>query len=77
MSVENPLIAILGVSDRAARGEYEDRGGPAAEDWLRRSLPPRRFRHAAHSPTGSAIMSFETDSEAGRFILELALFRTP
>ena len=31
-------IAILTVSDRAARGEYEDRGGPAAEDWLRRAI---------------------------------------
>ena len=29
-------IAILTVSDRAARGAYEDKGGPAAEDWLRR-----------------------------------------
>ena len=28
-------IAILTVSDRAARGEYEDRGGPACEEWLR------------------------------------------
>ena len=28
-------IAVLTVSDRAARGEYEDRGGPAAEEWLR------------------------------------------
>jgi len=27
--------AILTVSDRASRGEYADRGGPAAEDWLR------------------------------------------
>ncbi len=31
-------IAILTVSDRASRGEYEDRGGPAAEDWLRRVI---------------------------------------
>lgn len=31
-------IAILTVSDRAARGEYEDRGGPACEDWLRRVI---------------------------------------
>lgn len=31
-------LAILTVSDRASRGEYEDRGGPAAEDWLRRVL---------------------------------------
>lgn len=31
-------IAILTVSDRASRGEYEDRGGPAAEEWLRRVI---------------------------------------
>lgn len=35
MSIESPLIAVLVASDRAARGEYEDLGGPAAEDWLR------------------------------------------
>jgi molybdopterin adenylyltransferase len=29
-------IGILTVSDRASRGDYEDRGGPACEDWLRR-----------------------------------------
>lgn len=28
-------IAVLTVSDRAAKGEYEDRGGPACEAWLR------------------------------------------
>jgi molybdopterin adenylyltransferase len=28
-------IAILTVSDRASRGEYEDLGGPAVENWLR------------------------------------------
>ena len=28
-------IAILTVSDRAARGEYQDKGGPGAEEWLR------------------------------------------
>lgn len=31
-------IAILTVSDRASKGEYQDRGGPAAEDWLRRTI---------------------------------------
>jgi molybdopterin adenylyltransferase len=31
-------IAVLTVSDRAARGEYEDRGGPACEDWLRKVI---------------------------------------
>ena len=29
------LIVILTISDRASRGEYEDKGGPAAESWLR------------------------------------------
>lgn len=32
------LIAVLTVSDRASRGEYEDRGGPAIEAWLRRAV---------------------------------------
>lgn len=31
-------IAILTVSDRASKGVYEDRGGPAAEDWLRHTI---------------------------------------
>jgi molybdopterin adenylyltransferase len=31
-------IAILTISDRASRGEYEDRGGPACEEWLRRVI---------------------------------------
>jgi molybdopterin adenylyltransferase len=28
-------IAVLTISDRAARGEYEDKSGPAMEEWLR------------------------------------------
>ena len=32
-------IAILTVSDRAASGEYEDKGGPGAEAWLRDTFP--------------------------------------
>ena len=31
-------IGILVVSDRAARGEYEDRSGPAVEVWLQSAL---------------------------------------
>ena len=31
-------IAILTVSDRAHRGEYEDKGGPGAEEWLRATI---------------------------------------
>lgn len=36
MQRERAHIAILIVSDRASRGAYEDKGGPAAEEWLRR-----------------------------------------
>lgn len=31
-------LAVLTVSDRASRGEYADRGGPVAEDWLRQTI---------------------------------------
>lgn len=31
-------IGILTVSDRASRGEYQDRGGPAARQWLENAL---------------------------------------
>lgn len=31
---ELPLIGVVTVSDRASRGEYEDRGGPAIERFL-------------------------------------------
>ncbi len=46
MSAEAPLIAILVASDRASRGEYEDKGGPAAEEWLSRVVtsPVRYLR---------------------------------
>lgn len=31
-------IGIITVSDRASRGEYVDRGGPAVREWLERAL---------------------------------------
>lgn len=31
-------IGIVTVSDRASRGEYEDLGGPAIREWLRKAL---------------------------------------
>jgi len=31
-------IGILTISDRASRGEYEDKGGPAMRDWFTRVL---------------------------------------
>jgi molybdopterin adenylyltransferase len=41
MPEQNPDVArigILTISDRASRGEYEDKGGPAIRDWLTRAL---------------------------------------
>ncbi|MBW3098597.1 molybdopterin adenylyltransferase [Pseudohoeflea coraliihabitans] len=31
-------IVAVTISDRASRGEYEDKSGPALEDWLRRAI---------------------------------------
>lgn len=31
-------IAVITISDRASRGEYEDKGGPAIEAWLRAAI---------------------------------------
>ncbi len=31
-------IGVITVSDRASRGEYEDKGGPAIEAWLQQAL---------------------------------------
>jgi len=73
MSVENPLIAVLVVSDRAARGEYEDKGGPAAEEWLRRVLtsPVRIRRMIVPDGTESVAQALRTlaDDERADLIL--------
>lgn len=34
MTQSSLKVGIVTVSDRASRGEYEDRGGPAIRDWL-------------------------------------------
>ena len=38
MSEDKARIGILTVSDRASRGEYEDRGGPAIREYLQEVL---------------------------------------
>jgi molybdopterin adenylyltransferase len=38
MTLRPAKIGILTISDRASRGEYADRGGPAIRDWLTRTL---------------------------------------
>ncbi len=35
---ETPPIGIVTISDRASRGEYEDRGGPAIQEYLEEVL---------------------------------------
>ncbi|MDO5621799.1 MAG: molybdopterin adenylyltransferase [Paracoccus sp. (in: a-proteobacteria)] len=47
MTDRSARIAIVTVSDRAARGEYEDKGGPGAEAWLRDTItsPMQITRH--------------------------------
>jgi len=45
-------IGILTISDRASRGEYEDKGGPAAEDWLRRVITSPVSIHRQIIPDG-------------------------
>ena len=47
-------IAILTVSDRAARGEYEDRGGPACAEWLRGVITTPIDIHRRITPDGRA-----------------------
>ncbi len=53
------LIAIVTVSDRASRGEYEDKGGPAAEDWLRRAIPSGVDIRRVIVPDGRGIVAAE------------------
>ena len=38
MTSDTAHIGVLTVSDRASRGEYEDRGGPAIVSWLERVI---------------------------------------
>lgn len=53
-------IAVLTVSDRAARGEYEDRGGPACAAWLRAAITSpveilRRITEDGAAPVAAAL----------------------
>ena len=66
-------IAILTVSDRAASGEYEDKGGPGAEAWLRDVVtsPVQIDRHIV--PDGREVVARKlrelTDGAAADLIL--------
>ncbi len=38
MAEKKIRIGVVTVSDRASRGEYEDRGGPAIREWLQKAI---------------------------------------
>ena len=62
-------IAILTVSDRASRGEYEDRGGPAAAEWLARVITTpveitRRITPDGRAEVASALCELADDWKA-------------
>jgi len=50
-------IGILTVSDRAARGEYEDKSGPLLEDIVRRKTPWELFPRAVVADDVQAIVA--------------------
>lgn len=69
MSIETPLIAILVASDRASRGEYEDLGGPAAEDWLRNVITSpvtykRKIVSDGRENVANALLALADDDKA-------------
>jgi len=45
-------VAIVTVSDRASRGDYEDKGGPGVEDWLRGVVTTPLFLSRVIIPDG-------------------------
>lgn len=49
-AVAPALIGVVTVSDRASRGEYEDRGGPAIREYLDQVLTSEWLTHASVVP---------------------------
>jgi len=61
-------IGIVTVSDRASRGEYEDRGGPAVREYLERVLasPFETIAHIVADETGLIVETLtELSDQAG------------
>ena len=61
-------IGIVTVSDRASRGEYEDRGGPAVRQYLERVLasPFKTIAHIVADETGLIVETLiELSDQAG------------
>lgn len=73
MPPEPARIAIVTVSDRASQGLYEDRGGPAAEDWLRRVIASPIKMNRKIIPDGRATVAAELRKLADEAAMDLIL----
>ena len=62
-------IVILTVSDRAARGEYQDRSGPEAERLLRMHLPTAQISRVIVADEPDRIVRALDDAEDADFVL--------
>lgn len=67
-------IGILTVSDRASRGAYEDRGGPAIEAYLRKALisawqPVRRIVEDGREPVRAAVLELCESDGVGLLLI--------
>lgn len=62
-----PRIGIVTVSDRATRGEYEDRGGPAIDEYLQRVLasPWQAERRLIHDDTDTIVRTLSNLCDDG------------
>ena len=63
------VIGIVTVSDRASRGEYEDRGGPAIHDYLGNILTSPWEAEAVVIPDELGIISYTLEDLATRCCL--------
>ena len=69
MNARLARFAILTVSDRASRGDYEDLGGPAVEAWLRQAVAApfdvsRRIIPDGTEPVRNAIIDLAEREQA-------------
>ena len=67
-------IGILTVSDRASRGEYEDKSGPAIEAYLRKVLtsdwePVRRITEDGRQPVREAVLRLCDEDGVGLLLI--------
>ncbi len=66
-------IAILTVSDRAAAGEYADKSGPAAAEWLRRVVTTDMDIETRITPDGRDLVAAQMVDLADNWHADLIL----